>query len=316
MGLVRLKGIKMKHIVSARQFDKHTIARIFEEADDCRRGRKETCSSKTMATLFYEPSTRTRLSFEAAMHKLGGNVISTENAAQFSSAIKGESLEDTIRVVSSYVDCIVLRHPEENSAERASRFSDVPIINAGDGQGEHPTQALLDLYTIRRELGEIDNKNYCLVGDLRNGRTIHSLVYLLSLYENIHIDFVSPKQVSLPENILKFIIEKNISVEFFDSMKKARVVKPDVVYMTRLQVERMSSDMNSMPSSCQLSEEDMKWFKEDCIIMHPLPRREEVPAWVDNDPRAAYFRQVTNGLWLRTGLIQWLLNVSSNFHSC
>jgi aspartate carbamoyltransferase catalytic subunit len=276
-----------------------------------------------MATLFYEPSTRTRLSFESAMYKLGGNVISTENAAQFSSAVKGESLEDTIRVVSSYADCIVLRHPDKGAAKFAAEYSNVPVINAGDGSGEHPTQALLDLYTVQKEVGSIDGKHFCLVGDLLNGRTIHSLVYLLSLYENIHFDFISPKELSLPESVLKFITEKKIATNFFESLKEYRenplvqYYQPDVIYMTRLQKERiLNTAMEINYDSCTLTKEDMDWLTEGCIIMHPLPRREEVPVGIDADPRAAYFRQAANGLWVRAGLIHWLLNASSNLCSC
>ena len=190
----------MRHILESQQFDLKTLQQIFRSADSFEKNQSRPLKGKIMATLFYEPSTRTRFSFESAMIRLGGGVITTENAAVFSSAAKGETLEDTIRVVSYYADVIVLRHPERGASERAAAVSKVPIINGGDGAGQHPTQALLDLYTIQRELGKIDDITIVFVGDLKNGRAVRSLAYLLAKYRNIRIVFVSPKGLKIGED--------------------------------------------------------------------------------------------------------------------
>ena len=197
----------MRHILESQQFDLKTLQQIFRSADSFEKNQSRPLKGKIMATLFYEPSTRTRFSFESAMIRLGGGVITTENAAVFSSAANGETLEDTILVVSHYADVIVLRHPERGASERAAAVSRVPIINGGDGAGQHPTQALLDLYTIQRELGKIDDITIVFVGDLKNGRTVRSLVYLLAKYRNIRIVFVSPKGLKMGEEVKSYLRE-------------------------------------------------------------------------------------------------------------
>lgn len=318
------------HILSAKQFTLQDIQEIVDNAVTAKHHPNHLCyyenghrfpgrplRYKTIATLFYEPSTRTRLSFEAAMYKLGGNVISTENAAHFSSAIKGETLEDTIRVVSSYVDAIVLRHSEVGAAERAAKVSAVPIINAGDGY-EHPTQALLDIYTIdheRRNFGEKDvnaSGHYALVGDLRYGRTIHSLIYLLGLFRDVRLTLVSPEVFRLPEDVLNFIKENGIPCTETTSLEEALEGKPDVVYMTRIQKERIPSNvrLGDVGLIC-FTKQHLDMLKEDAIIMHPLPRVNEIATEVDNDRRAVYFRQAENGLWLRAGLLYGVLGNAS-----
>lgn len=298
-------------IITAKQFESvKDITSYMELANAIRDGLVSCKKNKTMATLFYEPSTRTRLSFEAAMYKLGGNVISTENASQFSSAVKGESLEDTIRVVSGYCDVIVLRHPSRGSAEIASKCSQVPVINAGDGDGEHPTQALLDIYTIYRRKKTIANLHYALVGDLKYGRTIHSLIYLLSLYDNIQITLVSPKELSLPDELLDYINSKNISYIVTDHLQDAIVYgQPDVVYMTRVQEERFDEKANGniFGEEYKFHHEFLEQLPKDSIIMHPLPRRNELPKEIDKDNRAVYFEQSANGLWIRAAILHKLI---------
>jgi len=292
------------HVISARQFGRKDVKRLVKEADQIRMSPLKTLTGSIIATLFYEPSTRTRLSFEAAMFKLGGNVISTENAAQFSSAIKGETLEDTIRIVSTYCDAIVLRHPDNGAAQRAASVATVPIINAGDGTGEHPTQALLDLYTVYRETGEPDNKHYCLVGDLKHGRTIHSLIYLLGLYEKIKLTLVSPEKLSLPDEVMNFAFKQGMTIAFRNSVEEG-IKGADVVYMTRLQTERGGGD--KLGADFWITYELVESMKPSSIVMHPLPRREELSPEVDNNLRAAYFRQAENGLWIRAALLQDIL---------
>jgi len=261
-----------------------------------------------MAAVFYEPSTRTRFSFESAMKKLGGDVITTESAGHFSSAIKGESLSDSIRIISGYADVIVLRHPRRGSAKLASQVSSVPVINAGDGTGEHPTQALLDIYTIEKELGRLDNISVAMVGDLLNGRTIHSLLILLSLYENIRFYFVAPSQLALPDEYQQYLKKKRI--EFMEVQDIHEVLdKVDVLYMTRVQKERFKSDYDyqQLKNAYILDTSTLKRLKNTAIIMHPLPRVSEISLEVDMDKRAAYFRQAKNGLYIRMALLQMIL---------
>lgn len=290
------------NIISTKQFDRESIHKIFSHTDAIINWTYDPCTvarGKIMATLFYEPSTRTRLSFESAMLRLGGNVISTENAKDFSSAIKGETLEDTIRVVGEYADVIVLRHPESDAAEKASKVSRVPLINAGTGDGEHPSQALLDFYTIKAELGRTDNLRISLVGDLRYGRTIHSLIHLLRLYDGIEIQLVSPLDLTLPKELGNVL--SGIKVETTSDFNDVAKFAPNVVYMTRLQTERMSLD-NRVPPYI-LDKRQMEKLPKDCIVMHPLPRRIELPSEVDSDPRVACFRQARNGLFVRMGIL-------------
>lgn len=287
----------MRHLLSADQFDAHYLSEVFDQADRLRReGPKDLAKlavGKVLACVFYEPSTRTSSSFIAAMGKLGGTVIPITQGVQFSSVSKGETLEDTIRTLAMYADAIVLRHPEVGAALRSAQVSPVPVINAGDGIGEHPTQALLDLYTIRRELGTLEGLTVALVGDLLHGRTIHSLAKVLKLY-GATILTVSPFTLSLP---LEYR-EGTTAVGIDEAVEKA-----DVVYMTRVQKERLPEGMDAS-APFVLTPERVAAMRPTARILHPLPRLAEIPVEVDEDPRAAYFRQVENGLYVRMAILQ------------
>ena len=304
----------LKHILSTRQFlNRKIIADVFNKADKFEKTNKKgklshTLKDKIISCLFYEPSTRTRFSFESAMLKLGGQVISTESAGHFSSAIKGETLEDSIRVVSGYADVIVLRHPQTDAADRAAEVSSVPIINAGDGTGEHPTQALLDLYTIRKETGRMKNLKIGLVGDLLYGRTIHSLIYLLPLIEDSEVFLVSPEALKLPEEYKSFLRFEKIKFYELDTLD-AILPQVDVLYMTRIQRERFSSQKlyDRLKNSFILDKKLVNKLTDQAIVMHPLPRVNEISKEVDLDKRARYFQQAVNGLYIRMALLENLL---------
>jgi aspartate carbamoyltransferase catalytic subunit len=259
-----------------------------------------------MASLFYEPSTRTRFSFEAAMYRLGGRVMSTEHARVFSSEIEGEQLEDTIRIISSYADAIVLRHTEEGGARRAARVSRVPVINAGDGGGgQHPTQALLDLYTIYRERRTLDGLTIAIVGELDRGRTARSLAYLLSKFERVKIYFVSPPEVQMRQDILDHLDEHDVWYDL------ATDVSPmagdvDVIYQTRIRPDRVED--RSALDRYTINERLLRRMKADAMILHPLPRTVEIDKAVDDDPRALYFKQAANGLVIRMALLTLLFD--------
>ncbi|MDA8395889.1 MAG: aspartate carbamoyltransferase [Candidatus Dormibacteraeota bacterium] len=302
-----------RHVVSAEQFPPALLDELFASADEM--GRRLVAAAppllpgRVMATLFYEPSTRTRLSFESAMLRLGGQVVSTENARDFSSAIKGETLEDTVRIVGGYADCIVLRHPEEGAAARAAAVSTVPVINAGDGRGEHPTQALLDLYTIRAELGRLEDLRVVMVGDLANGRTVHSLIRLLSQYRGLRVTLAGPAQLRLPEPAVRALRQSGAEVREADSLLEA-VVDADVVYQTRIQAERLSGPLEEGGQGAarfRVTKEVMAALPEGAVVMHPLPRVGEIDPEVDSDPRAAYFRQARNGVPVRMALLARVL---------
>lgn len=298
---------KLKHVVDVKQFlDRTYLKKLFAKTASLEKRKilPQGLKGLHFATLFYEPSTRTRLSFESAIQKLGGTVVSTENAAEFSSSIKGETLEDTIKIVGSYTNAIILRHPQAGSAEIASRVSDVPIINGGDGIGEHPTQALLDLYTIQKELKKLDNLKIALVGDLLNGRTIHSLIQLLSIYKGIVIYLISPKSLRLPDKFKKILIDKKIKIEEVETLEPVLPII-DVLYMTRIQKERFKSKTayEKVKNSFVINQKTLEKLNPKAIIMHPLPRIKEIPVEVDKDKRAAYFRQAKNGLYLRMALL-------------
>ncbi len=301
----------MNHIISTKQFlDKHILSDLFSLADQMEQRDRErklvkTLDGRVLACIFYEPSTRTRFSFESAMLKLGGTTITTENATQFSSVTKGETLHDTITVISQYADVIVLRHYEEGSAKIASEVSSVPVINAGDGTGEHPTQALLDLYTIQKEFGRVDNLKIALVGDLLYGRTIHSLLNLLALYKGIELYLVAPEQLKLPTRYKENLTENNIK---FHELKDLHDVAglANVIYMTRVQRERFSDkeEYEKLKDCYIINNDMMKTLQKDAIILHPLPRVSEISVEVDIDKRAAYFRQTRNGLYIRMALLE------------
>jgi aspartate carbamoyltransferase catalytic subunit len=262
-----------------------------------------------MAALFYEPSTRTRLSFESAMLRLGGRTIGTDNAREFSSAAKGETLEDTIRIVSGYADVIVLRHHEEGAARRAAAVSDVPVVNAGDGRGQHPTQSLLDLYTIKNELGRLDGVRVAVVGDLANGRTARSLAYLLSKYRDVELWFVAPRQVAMGDDIKRHLDE--LGVSWRETPDLASVLpQVDVVYQTRIQKERFVDEAAyaAVHGIYVIDAEAMARLSPHAIVMHPLPRLDEIDPEIDRDPRAAYFRQARNGVQIRMALLDMVLS--------
>jgi aspartate carbamoyltransferase catalytic subunit len=297
-----------RDIISIKDFSREEIDYIFEitramepiavKGSDMLRG-------KILATLFFEPSTRTRLSFEAAMHKLGGSAIGFAEA-EIASVKKGENLADTVRVVENYADVIALRHPLEGAARLAAEFARVPIINGGSGAEEHPTQALLDVYTIMKEKGKIDGLKIALVGDLRYGRTVHSLAYALSLY-NIDLYLVSPKSLKMRREVLRTIKEK-ISITEKTSLEKI-VPLVDVLYVTRIQKERFPdpAEYAKVKGSYKIDLETLSKAKEDLIILHPLPRIDEIAAEVDNTSYARYFQQVWNGIVVRMALLALIL---------
>jgi len=305
--------MNLYHVIEAQQFDTETLGRLFDTSaqmeDLVKRGGSDRYANRIMSTLFYEPSTRTRFSFETAMHRLGGRVISTESAREFSSVSKGETLEDTIRILSGYADVIVIRHFEVGAAKRAATVATVPVINAGDGVGQHPTQALLDLYTIRKEIGRLDGLKIALVGDLAQGRTVRSLAYLLSKYRGIEMFFVAPPLLKMKEDILEHLRERHVSyVEEATLAKVLPVV--DVVYQTRIQKERFGdrvADYEKCRGIYVIDAASLGLLRTDAIVMHPLPRLDEVSPEVDSDPRAAYFRQAQNGLFVRMALLTMVL---------
>ncbi len=274
---------------------------------------REKCRYQKLATLFYEPSTRTRLSFEAAMMELGGNVLGFSEPSS-SSAAKGESISDTAAIVSSYADIIAMRHPKEGAPLVAARKSEVPIINAGDGGHHHPTQTLTDLFTIHREKGSLENLTIGVCGDLKHGRTVHSLIAAMSRYKGIKFVLISPPELKLPGYIKYNYIEPN-KIEYIetDSLEKA-IPALDVLYMTRIQRERFSSaeEYEKLKDSYILSAEKLNSAKSDMIVMHPLPRVNEIAIDVDEDRRAAYFRQAKNGKYIRMALILKLLEEAKN----
>lgn len=314
-------GSKIHHIIEVKQFKSRelleeifSLAREMEVADKSgdygHLALSQTPRKKILSTIFYEPSTRTRLSFESAMIRLGGDVISTEDAPVFSSVTKGESLVDTIRVIASYADVIVLRHYEEGSSKIAAEVSPVPIINAGDGTGQHPTQALLDMFTIQKELGRIDNLEVGLVGDLLYGRTVHSLAYLLAQQQGIKLYFISPEEIKMPRDVISYLEEEQkVSFEETTDLKEV-ASKVDILYVTRIQKERFRNveDYTKMKGVYVIDNEILSLMKTEARIMHPLPRVDEIALEVDIDPRAAYFRQVDNGLYVRMALLKMILD--------
>lgn len=299
-----------RHVVDVGQFDRPGLERLFAAADRMRElpRRAAPLAGYTLATIFYEPSTRTRLSFETAMHRLGGNVVSTENAREFSSAIKGESVEDTVRIVEGYADAIVIRHYEQGSAHRAAAVSAVPILNAGDGPGEHPSQALLDLYTIRHELGRIDGLRVALVGDLRFGRTARSLARLLRQTEGTELVFVSPPAVPMGDDVRAELDDAGIPYRDEPDLD-AVLPHVDVVYQTRVQKERFTTpgEYEAARGLYVIDDDAMRRLNPNAILLHPLPRVDEITTSVDADPRAAYFRQAHNGVFIRMALLEHVL---------
>jgi aspartate carbamoyltransferase len=269
-------------------------------------GSFDLLKGKILANLFYEPSTRTSSSFTAAMERLGGSVIPI-NEVRYSSVSKGEVLQDTIRTLEAYVDVIVLRHPEMGSAALAAEYARKPIINAGDGIGEHPTQALLDLYTITEELGHVDGLTVTLLGDLKNGRTVHSLARLLCLY-NVRLNFVSPEQLRIPAELAAEILEHGLPIMETNKLEEV-LPQTDVLYVTRVQKERFEdlALYEQVKNAYVITPDTLKAAKDRMIVMHPLPRVGEISMDVDSDPRAAYFRQVEYGMYIRMALLAMVL---------
>ena len=304
----------MRHVVEAQQFDQAFLTELFALADAAESARPQVLQGRIMASLFYEPSTRTRLSFESAMLRLGGDVITTENATEFSSAIKGETLEDTVRVISAYADVIVLRHFEEGASRKAAAASGVPIINAGDGPGQHPTQALLDLYTIKRELGRTEDLAIAFVGDPKHGRTIRSLAYLLGRYRDVRMYFMSPPSLRVGRDIIEYLERHEVRYEEGEDLG-AVIGSLDVLYQTRIQKERFAipSDYEQCRGRYRIDADLVAQMKEPSIVMHPLPRVDEILAEVDSSPKAAYFRQARYGVLVRMALLQFVLGVSGSY---
>ncbi len=301
-----------RDVVSIKDFSREEIDYVLgitDSVESMARKGSHALDGKIMATLFFEPSTRTRLSFESAMYRYGGNCIGFAEP-KVASVEKGENLADTVRVVESYADVLVIRHPLEGAARLAAEFASVPVINAGTGAEEHPTQAMLDLYTIRKELGKIDGLSIALAGDLRYGRTVHSLAYALSLY-NINLLLVSPPLLRMRKEVLEQVSGR-VRVQEFEELSQV-MPKADVIYMTRIQKERFGSleDYEKVRGSYRLTVGDLTQAKPSAIIMHPLPRVDEIEYSVDNTPHSKYFKQVWYGLLVRMSLIGLVLGALS-----
>jgi len=297
----------LHHVVESQQFTVPLLMELFDRTRRMEpivaRGGTLDYQHKVMATLFYSPSTRTRFSFEAAMHRLGGRVMSTEQAKMFSSEIEGEQLEDTIRIIGGYSDVIVLRHTEQGGAKRAAAVSPVPVINAGDGNGgQHPTQALLDLYTIYRER-PLEGLSIAIIGELDRGRTARSLAYLLSKFERVKIYFVSPSELQMRADILEHLEERGTWYALESDISRV-IGTVDVVYQTRILPDRLANCEQLRRYT--IDSRVLQMMKPDAMILHPLPRTVELDKTVDSDPRALYFRQATNGLYVRMALLTML----------
>lgn len=304
----------MRHLMSPMDFTVDELEELMDLANDIENNRdkySEVCKGKKLATCFYEPSTRTRLSFEAAMINLGGQVLGFASADS-SSAAKGESVSDTIRVISCYADICAMRHPKEGAPLVASKKSLIPVINAGDGGHEHPTQTLTDLLTIRSLNGKIGNMTIGLCGDLKFGRTVHSLINALVRYEGIKFILISPRELRVPDYIREDVLEKNnIPYQEVERLEEA-MPSLDILYMTRVQQERFFNEEEylRMKGFYILDEDKMKLAKKDMLVLHPLPRVNEISVEVDEDPRAAYFKQAQYGVYIRMALILTLLGLN------
>ena len=302
----------MRHLMSPLDFTTEELDKLFDLANDIEKNPARyahACEGKILATCFYEPSTRTRLSFESAMTRLGGRVIGFSDAAS-SSASKGESVSDTIRVISCYADICAMRHPKEGAPMVAAEKSGIPVINAGDGGHQHPTQTLTDLLTIRSLKVRLDNFTIGLCGDLKFGRTVHSLINALVRYENIHFIFISPEELRVPDYITEMLRSKGISYEEVIRLEDV-MPKLDMLYMTRVQKERFfnEEDYIRLKDFYVLDTNKMAMAKEDMLVLHPLPRVNEISVEVDQDPRAAYFKQAQYGVYVRMALILTLLGI-------
>lgn len=292
----------MNHVLTAKQYTKETLEELFTLTDDIKNNPQKyakTLDGKIVAVMFYEPSTRTRLSFETAALRLGGQLISTENASANSSGKKGETLEDTVKILQGYADAIVIRHSSDTWPQDAIKVAQVPILNAGAGKGEHPTQALLDVYTIREHRKTLDGVKVAILGDLLNGRTIHSLLRLVSLYNNVEVYGLSKECFALPQEYIDMLSARGIEYKKcnnFDDIPK----DVDILYHTRIQSERFEGDFGK--EEYIINKEVLNKFSENTIVLHPLPRNEEIATDIDDDPRAMYFKQAHNGLYVRMAL--------------
>ena len=304
----------LRHLVDPLDLSKEETRRLLDLADsiaDNRDAYAHKCEGKILATLFYEPSTRTRLSFESAMMRLGGKVLGFSSAAS-SSASKGESVADTIRMISCYADIAAMRHNKEGAPRIAAQYAGIPVINAGDGGHQHPTQTLTDLLTIRRRLGRLQDFTIGLCGDLKFGRTVHSLIKSLSRYSGIRFILISPEELRVPDYVIREVLDANaIPYEEVTSLEDV-MPQLDILYMTRVQKERFfnEEDYVRLKDTYILTEDKMKLAKEKMAVLHPLPRVNEITLPVDNDPRAAYFEQVQNGVYVRMALIMTLLGLA------
>ena len=301
-----------KDIISVKQFGRGDLEYIFGVSHEMRAmvesiGTFDLLKGKILANLFYEPSTRTSSSFTAAMERLGGSVIPI-NEVKYSSVTKGESLADTVRTLECYADVIVLRHPETGSAAIAAKAARKPVINAGDGTGEHPTQALLDTFTIMEEIGRLDNLTVTMLGDLKYGRTVHSLARLLSRFDGITLNYVSPDILRMPKEVMDEVAGKKVPQAELGSLEKV-LPETDVLYVTRVQKERFEdpAEYEKVKGAYVIDPAIMKAAKKDMIVMHPLPRVGEISESFDDDPRAAYFRQMEYGLYVRMALLAMVL---------
>lgn len=301
----------MQHVLSVKQFaDKKLLDALFKRAAEFQAMKPsdypDPLKNKIIATVFYEPSTRTRLSFESAIQRLGGKLLTVENAAGSSSQVKGESLEDAIRVINGYADGIVMRHPEMGSAERAAAVSTVPIINGGDGGNEHPTQALFDLFTMQESRGKIDGLKIGIAGDLKHSRTQQSIIRLVSLFD-VELFLISPESIKLPEERAQELRDNGTTFHELTNWKNV-ISDLDVLYCNRIQKERYEDpkDYEALIDSVYLTLDTVKTMKPEAIILDPLPRVDNIAPEVDSDPRAAYFRQAANGLFVRMALLEWL----------
>lgn len=303
----------MRHLMSPLDFSTEELNQLFNLANDIENNPNKyahACNGKILGSCFYEPSTRTRLSFESAMYHLGGNVLGFSDAGS-SSASKGESVSDTIRMISSYTDICAMRHPKEGAPMVAATKATIPVINAGDGGHQHPTQTLTDLLTIRSLKGRLNNFTIGLCGDLKFGRTVHSLIDALIRYPNIHFIFISPEELRIPDYLRDDVLNKN-NISFQEVIRLEKVLPElDLLYMTRVQKERFfnEEDYVRLKDFYILNKEKMTLAKEDMLVLHPLPRVNEISTDIDSDPRAVYFKQVKYGVYVRMALILTLLNI-------
>lgn len=307
---------KLKHILKSQQFSRAWLEQEFFPLSSKMKqlvlagGQIHDLSGKIVSLLFYEPSTRTRTSFQQAALKLGAQVVATENAKEFSSAVKGETMKDTTRIMNAYhFDAIVIRSDYEGAAEEAASVSEAPIINAGDGAGQHPTQSLLDIYTIYEKFGKVDGLRVAFVGDLKYGRTVRSLCYLLGKFNDVHVDFVAPESLQMRDDILKYLKEHGVNYETHTDLKEV-AGKADVIYMTRAQKERMKEGESFSADGFRITKELLEKVRPETIIMHPLPRSkdfDEIPEEVTDDPRIVIFEQAENGLFTRMALLKMVI---------